>query len=469
MPNYSPQNQYLGKNPSAPMDYDLQSEKQKIAEGIEKIKKELLENWKKRYAGAQIFPDPIANLSREMVFFLLSPEHTHFYDRLARESKLDQSQRDSLPQAVWDTCQSGNWDSFKQTLEENIGLAPDMVQKIAQQINGQILLKARGLASGVPLSKSAPQTARITPGTSVQMTLSQALKEIPEIGEQLITSDRINVLNFPEPVRPSIKNWLADYTSVFGYEKKDFIQIGNYLFHSQNTQKLSPNERQKLTFILKAFNENTLITIDKIAKQVVFNNLVPAIGIKRPTQTPSRPESRDMDIEKQGQFSSSRPQALGGISRQSSVRFGQFPKSALVQNPGISKPKLFSDSRPQTLGKITERPSGQTSLNPRPINPGGQNTNIGRHQQMPSPASTDTAQLRTPKSMPVQPQTASPTSSTVVSQLRTEKVSFSSPQKLGHEKLMPYRITPISGRTQSSITDQDKKLAGKNVVNLKEI
>ncbi|MEK7598144.1 MAG: hypothetical protein AAB487_00200, partial [Patescibacteria group bacterium] len=39
----------------------------------------------------------------------------------------------------------------------------------------------------------------------VKATLSEALKNYPELGEQLITSEKITLHSFPEPVRPSIK------------------------------------------------------------------------------------------------------------------------------------------------------------------------------------------------------------------------------------------------------------------------
>lgn len=103
------------------------------------------------------------------------------------------------------------------------------------------------------------------------LTLSDAIKTYPEIGEQTITTNRIYLMSFPDPVRPSIKNWLADYTYNLGHEKHNSIVRGNYLFHTKNTEQLSATDRQKLASILKSFDENTLITVNKEIKQIVFS------------------------------------------------------------------------------------------------------------------------------------------------------------------------------------------------------
>jgi hypothetical protein len=102
------------------------------------------------------------------------------------------------------------------------------------------------------------------------LLLSEALQAYPELGEQLITSEKISLKNFPEPVRPSLKNWLADYTFTVGYDNKDTIKRGNYIFHGNNTLHLSAIDRQKLAYVLKAHDDNSELTINKNLKQIVF-------------------------------------------------------------------------------------------------------------------------------------------------------------------------------------------------------
>lgn len=106
----------------------------------------------------------------------------------------------------------------------------------------------------------------------IKISLSEALKKFPEAGEQLITSEKIMLKNFPEPVRPSIKNWLADYTYSTGYESHDSAKRGNYLFQNENAKKLNSFEKGKLSFILRAYDENSAIEINIDTRQIVFPN-----------------------------------------------------------------------------------------------------------------------------------------------------------------------------------------------------
>ncbi len=94
----------------------------------------------------------------------------------------------------------------------------------------------------------------------------------PELGEQAITSDHIKIMSFPEPVRPSVKNWIADYTYDLGRETHSAIVRSNYLFHSKNAQGLTSNDRANLSYILKAFDEKSLVTVDKASKKIIFSD-----------------------------------------------------------------------------------------------------------------------------------------------------------------------------------------------------
>lgn len=102
------------------------------------------------------------------------------------------------------------------------------------------------------------------------LPIDAALEKYPELGEQLITSNHIKLKMFPEPVRPSIKNWLSDYTFTIGISNHDPIIRGDYLFKGDNAASLSTQDREKLTDIIKSFEEKTPLTINTKTKQVVF-------------------------------------------------------------------------------------------------------------------------------------------------------------------------------------------------------
>jgi hypothetical protein len=103
-----------------------------------------------------------------------------------------------------------------------------------------------------------------------KLPINVALQKYTDLGEQLITQNRIKLAVFPDLVRPSIKNWLADYTYVVGVSNRDPIVRGNYLFKNENTRNLSEKDREKLALILKSFEEKIPLTINTKIKQVLF-------------------------------------------------------------------------------------------------------------------------------------------------------------------------------------------------------
>jgi len=104
----------------------------------------------------------------------------------------------------------------------------------------------------------------------VQVNLSQALKQFPKIGEQLVTNSPLKIKVFPMPVRPSIKNWINDYHENLGMEKHGSIERGNFVFHSENAKRLSSQERQRLALILKSLEEETPLAIDTEKEEIDF-------------------------------------------------------------------------------------------------------------------------------------------------------------------------------------------------------
>ncbi|HCU70768.1 MAG TPA: hypothetical protein DIC35_03350 [Candidatus Moranbacteria bacterium] len=428
MPTYQNKTDYNRFNQSNPsyQGYDLELEKQKIAEEIAETKKELLEKWKKQNANAQIFPNTLSGMDSNLIFFLLSFEHALFYDDLAKKFNLSQKQRDALPHIVWQLCRTKEWEDINGLLEKNLGIDSAACNQIAQDISSRILSKARELSLQEPLSKNSVGSQEQNAPSLMKMPIFQALKEIPDIGEQIITSQRIKILSFPESVRPSLANWLADYTSYFGYEKHSAIEIGNYLFHSENTKKMSSSDRQKLTYILKSFNDETPISINKTTRQIVFP---------------------------------------------------PFTSPAAGRNvPETLKPKI--QTAPATSIAETE------SSTSRPIEANKKNDHGQPYTDNNSPQTTNYP--------PRRPASTSREQGEQASELQTNKMTFSSPQKLPYEyekdpiaKQKKYFSTPQSpdnlpvkpyqsSTPKTNTVVLEKKPApprpsGKNVVNLREI
>jgi hypothetical protein len=120
--------------------------------------------------------------------------------------------------------------------------------------------------------------------TSEKLSIIEAIKTYPDLGEQLITTDQIRVRHFQEPVRPSVKNWISDYTVTLGYENHSSIERGNYLFQTENTKNLSYLDRQKLSQVLKSFDEKIPLEIDLQSKKIIFSQPAPE---RRPEPKPA--------------------------------------------------------------------------------------------------------------------------------------------------------------------------------------
>ena len=132
-----------------------------------------------------------------------------------------------------------------------------------------------------------------------KLVIPEALKQYPDLGEQLITENRIKIQNFPEPARPSLKNWLADYVMLIGRENRNAVKRGSYLFQSENGKNLSSSDRQRLAFVLKSLDENTPVTINKNTKQLMFPQLqeTSTPAFERSMQTPIEPKNNIQSVQ----------------------------------------------------------------------------------------------------------------------------------------------------------------------------
>src|SRR5665647_2844953 len=146
MPEINFQSNNSQSNP-VNMGYDLQAEKQRIAEGTEEIKKELTENWKKQYAGAQIFPDALNKLNSEAIDVLLSFKNTLLYNDIAEKLALSSKQRSLLPKIVWGICLNKAWSQLKVALIEHLGVHESIAEKISISLTQNIMDKVKEKAS----------------------------------------------------------------------------------------------------------------------------------------------------------------------------------------------------------------------------------------------------------------------------------------------------------------------------------
>lgn len=144
-------------------------------------------------------------------------------------------------------------------------------QKISR-IDKNNIAKIKDIIDKILSQKPILETEQGYQNYVVELPISKALEQYPELGEQGITVNPLKLKYFEMPMRPSIKNWITDFHDNMGAGKHGAIDRGNYLYHGENGKKLTPFERQKLSSILKSLDENSPITVDPEKKVVVFEN-----------------------------------------------------------------------------------------------------------------------------------------------------------------------------------------------------
>ena len=102
------------------------------------------------------------------------------------------------------------------------------------------------------------------------LPLLDALSKYQRLSEQTVTEDRIAVKGESAPVRGSIRNWLRHYRDVVGIRKHSTMERGQFLFQGENTRRLSAPERERVSFLLKALDENTPVPLDVERQEVIF-------------------------------------------------------------------------------------------------------------------------------------------------------------------------------------------------------
>lgn len=247
--------------------YDLNIEKEEIAEITNEIKEELLKKWHKVYANAQIFSETVSAIHPEARDFLLEFARVNDYDEIAKQTGLDGKGRDALGHVVWKIVQTKNWNGLQEEVRSQIGQISS-AGFVAQLLEQKVIGKARVLSEKPVVAKKQNEVSAVK---EIKLSLSQAMAQYPNLGEQAITVNPLKLRYFPTPVKASIKNWITDYHDCLGGGKHGTIDRGNYLFHSENGKKLTPIERQKVSNLLKSLDEETLLSIDGQAQKIVFN------------------------------------------------------------------------------------------------------------------------------------------------------------------------------------------------------
>lgn len=144
-------------------------------------------------------------------------------------------------------------------------------QTRAEQSASSLPTQSMSLPSQFTRSSASPSFNE-QPSYPISLSIEEAMEKYPRVGEQLVTSAPIVLKPFPQPVRPSIKNWIADYHHTLGVGEHGIMERGSYLYNNPNTRTLTEGERKKLALLLKSVDDNTPLSVDAGRQEVAFAN-----------------------------------------------------------------------------------------------------------------------------------------------------------------------------------------------------
>lgn len=105
---------------------------------------------------------------------------------------------------------------------------------------------------------------------TTEMPFKIAVEKYSGIYEQLISSAPINISTSPNPLRPTIRNWIRDYYDIMGTGKHTSLERSKYLYNSPNARLLSSKERERLFEIIRSIEENVALSIDTTNQKIIF-------------------------------------------------------------------------------------------------------------------------------------------------------------------------------------------------------
>src|SRR3989338_2043565 len=214
----------------------------------------------------------------------------------------------------------------------------ELKQAGVKEINVKTFARDYFPVPGAPRSRNAPlagMKSEVFSRETVSLPLLQALPKYENLGNQLITRERIKVKSQSEPVRPSLLYWLKYYRDELGIGQHSSVERGDFLFRSENGKKLSGKERERISLILKSVEENLPLSIDPKNQEIVF----PASNAF--SLTPAcRPAFHDVAISasptQRGEPGSSPSSESGGLARNDSLMSPRSDSGGLHISRGTS-------------------------------------------------------------------------------------------------------------------------------------
>jgi len=218
------------------------------------------------------------------------------------------------------------------------------------------LLNIFDLATIVQGGSSSASSARTSQSASrlggqptiVRLPLLQALSKYEQLGNQLITEERLKLKSQAESVRPSLLYWIKYYRDELGVGHHSSVDRGNFLFRSENGKKLTPEERERVNLVLRSVEESIPLDIDTEQSIILFPAFVPPAPTPRPTLPPLAPQRPAFQPSGSAVFQPAPPAQPGAMSF-SSKHVLPAEKAASEASVSTPTPRPVVTPRPATL------------------------------------------------------------------------------------------------------------------------
>ncbi len=110
----------------------------------------------------------------------------------------------------------------------------------------------------------------------VRVALLEALSKFPQLGQQTVTETRVKLKASAEPARGSLLNWIKCYREELGVGYHDSVIRGQFLFRSQNGARLSDEERERISLLLRSIEDGEMLDVDTDRQEIMFPEVVSA-------------------------------------------------------------------------------------------------------------------------------------------------------------------------------------------------
>lgn len=210
----------------------------------------------------------------------------------------------------------------------------------------------------------------------VKMPLLQALSKYENLGNQLITNERIKIKSQPEPVRPSLLYWIKYYRDELGIGHHSTVDRGNFLFRSENGKRLTAPERERVNLVLKSVEENYPVDIDTERSEIIFPAFVEPTPRPQPVPQPApAPVATPATPRPKPAFNFGQGGMISGAEVKKSVASTPTPGNLSFTSKHVfpaekpAAPAQATSPRPGTQAPRPVTQSPQPPTNPFRINP----------------------------------------------------------------------------------------------------